>query len=1285
MEDILSQRMTPILKCIVLFLFIFTAKVLTTRPQESQDTRNSIHQLKPSHYVRTFTKYHHRRTIQWNNNNDLNYWPTQDHSKTVGKRSLDIPNSSDFISHYWPQKKIFIDETSKIGPWPFEHQEKNIRKRSVDIPNSNIVSDSEIEWPDSVVRKRSTELKSNEFISDSAAVINSNKFPSNTLELVGSFDKTAIGTSKDEHSKRNVLPNEVKRTKVKAAIVIPDPPVTIGPSISCLFKIRSISKSVTPSYIDERNAQPMVENDSYMNGPISETTLPNGDTVQVEQCMHPRPSCYTLWYRGQEGNITILGQGCWHSSQMQGKNSCDKCTAVTGLMPGSKFCCCTRSFCNADFLSLKEETVTMKAESTMDTAQHPNYSNVAASGILGLGAILVIGVVINKCCRRVQLEKHEMSEGTDVEKGDVMGTGPDALATGLLCVDNLTLVEHIGQGKFGSVWRGTLGSSPVAVKLYSNANAWQKEAAIYALPHLAHSNILRYYGSESRSTRSRLVVLELCAGSLRGRLQRAPLSWPELATLAHGLAAALAHLHTPTSTKPCIVHRDVNSNNVLVSFDGQARLADLGLAQVLHPRRDRATPSRITEAGTLRYLSPEALEGALDLCGARAALCAVDVFALALVLWEMVWRCSGAHRGPPPPYRAPYDTLGLPPAPTLHQLQSLVSRNKARPPLPRGPVPEARALKIATDTCDECWDHDAEARLTAVCVEERMAELKQMLQAQGPVVHDNNLHPQPDAANPHSEPDKNSNCTTSQPQTCDVTTPLLYPQPHIGRNACIERNTHTNTQTHTVELIHKSLKDITAPVDGARVQNVEENCLSVARTTPRQQMQENSERMNEIRSYQRPLDYVQNDVTSHDDRGPKQTNLLQDVKVEKPKWGIRRFFERLNKNPKLETEVKLVPETCNVQNSRIRTSLIEKPSNITFDRPSNLTLSQDNYNFEGPCTLSPPNRTLSPTMMLESELNRENKVFGFKEIPLENENRQPNQIFAVIVPKSKPSEFVEIRNKNSKGSSESINKFRSSTSSQSIFKSANSESEDSTVKKRLSCDNKIITNSNSGGSSRASINLELQYINTQPNYNNSPFDINSDCSSSEDEHLLLLSENGGSKITMQTVSKLEPDIKKYQNEVLKESSQVKDFGFNKYQTKYTNFDNEFSDPQDKENLVNAYSGDNPVYLAALNGEIDTTDLKYLNPENVERSPKSPKPALKTLSIKRQHSLEQVSEIFSSSCDVTLQNPAGRVKTPGDLPAAVRKARRDRALQKGRASECNRLSLYDDRMMFGNSL
>ncbi|CAK1548856.1 unnamed protein product [Leptosia nina] len=1181
MEVILSQRLSPLLKCIILFLFIFTAKVLTSRPQDSVENSNSIHHQKPAHYVRTFTKYHHRRTIQWNNMDSS--W--NDHPKVVHKRS----------------------------------------------------------------------------------VSNSNELPEFNQLASDSVRGNIIGVSDKEQN----VSNEVKKS-VKEETTTTSGPVT-QPGNICLYKIDNVALSVTPSYKDDKNAQLVVENEIYDTGKLSEATLPNGEVVQVQHCSDPRAYCYTLWHQDNEGNITVLGQGCWRSSQCDDGSNCDKCVSVTAKLPDSKFCLCTKSYCNADFTSLREETVTIKAESTMESATHPNYSSAVAAAILVLVAILLMAIVFRKVyCNRAELDKDELSDGMDLEKGDVMGSGPDALATGLLCVDNLTLIEHIGQGKFGSVWRGSLGSTPVAVKLYTSPSAWHKEATVYAIPHLAHPNILRYYGSDSRPSltdgggRSHLLVLELCPMSLRARLQQAPVTWLEFATLAHGLSSALAHLHTPCGSKPCIVHRDVNSGNVLVAHDGTARLADLGLAQPLTPRIDNAAPTRITEAGTLRYLSPEALEGALDLSGARAALCAVDVFALGLVIWEMLWRCSGAHSSVQC-YAQPYHLHGLPQRPSLTQMQTLVCRNKARPPLPRGPVAETRALKIATDTCDECWDHDAEARLTAVCVEERMAELKLMLLMQGPVIHDNNLHPHPPETTPSLTPneiDKNSNCV---PSNGDVTTPLLYPHPHIGRNACIERNTNTNTQTHTVELIHKSLKDIASE---ARPRPQTENCLSVARITQhRFQTQENSDRFNEIRSYQRPLEYVQNDVSAPEERSLKQTNLLQDQKDKK--WGFKKFFER--KKPK-DTEVKLVTENV-AQNGRTRTSVVDKPSNLNYNRPKNLGLQDAPYNFEAPCTLSPPNKTLSPTMLLESELNT-----AFRELPSQIENER-NQVFAVIVPKVKQ----DVTQNKSKGSSESLNKrsIRTSMSSQSM-KAGHSESEDSTLKKRLSCDNRIITNSNSAGSSRASINLELQYLpNQTENFNgDSPYDLNSDCSSSEDEHLMLLSENNGTKITIQTIPRpIDENMMKFQNEVLKEATQTRtDFTFNKYQNKYTNFDNEFSDPNDKENLVNGYSGDNPVYLAALNGEIDTSELKI-----IDEGQKSPKPPLKSLSIKRQHSLEQVNEIFSSSGDLHLQNPAGRVKTPGDLPVAIRRARRDRALQKGRASECNRLSLYDDRMMFGNSL
>ena len=34
-----------------------------------------------------------------------------------------------------------------------------------------------------------------------------------------------------------------------------------------------------------------------------------------------------------------------------------------------------------------------------------------------------------------------------------------------------------------------------------------------------------------------------------------------------------------------------------------------------------------------------------------------------------------------------------------------------------------QAIRALKETIDECWDHDAEARLTALCVEERIIEM----------------------------------------------------------------------------------------------------------------------------------------------------------------------------------------------------------------------------------------------------------------------------------------------------------------------------------------------------------------------------------------------------------------------------------------------------------------------------------------------------------------------------------------------------------------------------------
>jgi serine/threonine-protein kinase len=99
--------------------------------------------------------------------------------------------------------------------------------------------------------------------------------------------------------------------------------------------------------------------------------------------------------------------------------------------------------------------------------------------------------------------------------------------------------------------------------------------------------------------------------------------------IAASVLAGLEHAHTLTDldgTPLEVVHRDVSPQNVFVTYDGQVKLVDFGVARTLgasHHTRPGALK------GKLAYMAPEQLRGAaLD----RRA----DLFAVGVMLWEML-------------------------------------------------------------------------------------------------------------------------------------------------------------------------------------------------------------------------------------------------------------------------------------------------------------------------------------------------------------------------------------------------------------------------------------------------------------------------------------------------------------------------------------------------------------------------------------------------------------------------------------------------------------------------
>jgi serine/threonine protein kinase len=151
---------------------------------------------------------------------------------------------------------------------------------------------------------------------------------------------------------------------------------------------------------------------------------------------------------------------------------------------------------------------------------------------------------------------------------------------------------------------------------------------------LTHPNIVQIFDL-GKIDKSYYIAMEYVHGrDLRSILRRArerevpvPL---ELALLvARGVASALefAHRKKDERGRPMqIVHRDISPQNILISFEGEVKLTDFGIAKA-------ATKASITDAGALRgkllYMSPEQAWGKpMD----RRS----DVFSLGIVLYEMV-------------------------------------------------------------------------------------------------------------------------------------------------------------------------------------------------------------------------------------------------------------------------------------------------------------------------------------------------------------------------------------------------------------------------------------------------------------------------------------------------------------------------------------------------------------------------------------------------------------------------------------------------------------------------
>lgn len=193
--------------------------------------------------------------------------------------------------------------------------------------------------------------------------------------------------------------------------------------------------------------------------------------------------------------------------------------------------------------------------------------------------------------------------------------------------------EEIGRGGSGIVYRGVLEDKRVvAVKKLTSVSHSEEEfwAEMNIIGRINHMNLVRMWGFCSEG-QHKLLVYEYVENESLDKFifgnvsAERLLAWSQRFKIALGTARGLAYLHH--ECLEWVIHCDIKPENVLLTRDFEAKIADFGLAKL--SKRDSSSFNLTHMRGTMGYMAPEwALNLTID--------AKVDVYSYGVVLLEIV-------------------------------------------------------------------------------------------------------------------------------------------------------------------------------------------------------------------------------------------------------------------------------------------------------------------------------------------------------------------------------------------------------------------------------------------------------------------------------------------------------------------------------------------------------------------------------------------------------------------------------------------------------------------------
>ena len=192
------------------------------------------------------------------------------------------------------------------------------------------------------------------------------------------------------------------------------------------------------------------------------------------------------------------------------------------------------------------------------------------------------------------------------------------------------LGERIGAGGFGVIYvarQSTVGRE-VAIKIILPGFANQPEfirrfeTEAQLIARLEHPHIVPLHDYWRDPSGAYIVMRYLREGSLRDALKKEPFDPESTARLLDQITSALALAH-----RNDVIHRDLKPANILLDEDGNAYLADFGIAKFLGDISGDLTKGGVI--GSLDYISPE------QACS-EPVTPRTDIYSLGVVLFELL-------------------------------------------------------------------------------------------------------------------------------------------------------------------------------------------------------------------------------------------------------------------------------------------------------------------------------------------------------------------------------------------------------------------------------------------------------------------------------------------------------------------------------------------------------------------------------------------------------------------------------------------------------------------------